>query len=129
MIVSADATSDLPLSGRRLLLVEDEMILALDLSDIVEGFGCTVVVASRVSNALAVLQDTTFDAAILDLNLAGDMAYPIADELDRLGVPFIFTTGYGTEGVDANYQAHSVLSKPYTQREVLAALLRLPMVR
>jgi CheY-like chemotaxis protein len=129
MILSADATTERPLAGRKLLLVEDEMILALDLSDIVEGFGCTVVVVSRVNNALAVLLDTTFDAAILDLNLAGEMAYPIADELDRLGVPFFFTTGYGTDGVDPNYQAHAVLAKPYTQRDVLAALLRLPLVR
>jgi CheY-like chemotaxis protein len=129
MILSADAASERPLAGRRILLVEDEMILALDLSDIVESFGCKVVVASRVGSALSALLDGVFDAAMLDLNLAGDMVYPVADELDRLGVPYIFTTGYGADGIDRRYLTHDVLPKPYTTRDVQAALLRLPLGR
>jgi len=129
MNLSADATLVRPLEGRRLLLVEDEMILAMDLSDIVESFGCNVVVASRVVSAKSALLDGVFDAGVLDLNLAGEMAYPVADELDRRGVPYIFTTGYGADGIDAGYLSHAVLSKPYTTRDVLAALLKLPLGR
>lgn len=112
------------LVGQRVLLVEDEMILALDLHDIVESFGCIPTNVSRISKALQLISAQAFDVAILDLNLAGEKVYPVADELGRRGIPFIFTTGYGEEGVLGPYRHNIILAKPYTRLEVQAALLK-----
>lgn len=113
-----------PLSGRHLLIVEDEMILALDLSDIVEAFGCTFVVAGRIGKALPLIETQVLDAAILDLNLAGEPVYPVADELSRRGIPYVIATGYGADGVLPAYRSHPILAKPYSRREVEAALIQ-----
>lgn len=124
-----DTKSDRRLEGRRVLVVEDEMILALDLSDIVESFGSIVVVAARVSKALAALKEARFDCAVLDLNLGGEMVYPVAVELDRLGIPYLFTTGYGADGLAPEFHSRTVIAKPYTQSEVFAGLLKLAAPR
>jgi CheY-like chemotaxis protein len=111
-----------PLSGRHILIVEDEMILALDLSDIVGSFGCTSAVAGRIGKALPLIEMQVFDAAILDLNLAGEPVYPVADELGRRGIAYVIATGYGAEGVLAAYRSRPILTKPYSRHEVEAAL-------
>jgi CheY-like chemotaxis protein len=111
------------LNGRHILIVEDEMILALDLSDIVGTFGCTSVVAGRIGKALPLIDAQAFDAAILDLNLAGEPVYPVADELGRRGIPYVIATGYGVDGVLASYRSHPILAKPYSRREVETALM------
>lgn len=112
------------LTGRHLLILEDEMILALDLSDIVQSFGCTSVIAARVGKAVQLLATQKVDVAILDLNVAGEPSYPVADELRRRAVPFIFATGYGADGVLPDYRHHPILAKPYSRREVETALLQ-----
>jgi DNA-binding NtrC family response regulator len=112
------------LKGRHILIVEDEMILALDLSDIVGAFGCTSVVAGRVGKALPLIEAQVFDAAVLDLNLAGEPVYPVADELGRRGIPFVIATGYGADGVLPAYRNHTILAKPYSRSEVEMALMR-----
>jgi len=117
-----------PLAGRHILIVEDEMILALDLSDIVETFGCTSIMVARVGKAVPLAATQAFDAGILDLNLAGEAVYPVADELGRRGIPFILATGYGADGVAAAYRHRPILSKPYSRREVEAALLQALML-
>ena len=113
-----------PLAGRHILIVEDEMILALDLSDMVRGFGCTSAMAARIAKAVPLIATQAFDVGILDLNLAGEPVYPVADELDRRGIPFIIATGYGADGVLPAYRNHPILAKPYSPRDVEAALLR-----
>ncbi len=100
------------------------MILALDLGDIVRDFGCTSAMVSRIGKAIHLIAAQAFDAAILDLNLAGEPVYPVADELIRRGIPFVFATGYGVDGVLPAYRNHPILAKPYSRREVEAALLR-----
>jgi DNA-binding NtrC family response regulator len=112
-----------PLGGRHILIVEDEMILALDLSDIVAAFGCTSVVAGRIGKALPLIATQTFDAGILDLNVAGEPVYPVADELGRCGIPYVIATGYGAEGVLPAYRSQPILAKPYSRRDVETALM------
>src|SRR4051794_22900016 len=88
--------TDCPLSGRRVLVVEDEMIVAWLLQDMLADLGCAVVgPAARVSQALAMIDAEAIDAAVLDVNLNGQKSYPVADALAARGMPFVFSTGYG----------------------------------
>ncbi len=111
------------LKGRHVLIVEDEMIVALDLSDTVERLGCTAAVVGRVGRALQVASTQRFDVAILDLNLAGEPVYPVADALRERDTPFVIASGYGADGIDAGYRDGPRLGKPYSPREVETALL------
>ena len=82
-------------SGRRALLVEDEPIVAWLLKDMLVDLGCSVVgPAADVNQALAMIDAESIDVAVLDVNLRGQMSYPIADVLVARGVPFVFSTGY-----------------------------------
>jgi DNA-binding response OmpR family regulator len=77
------------LSGRRVLVVEDEIMVAWLLEDMLTNLGCTVVgPAARIDQALALIDAEGFDAAVLDLNLNGTKSYPVADALAAHGVPF-----------------------------------------
>src|SRR4026207_2143751 len=83
------------LSGRSILLVEDEFLLALQLEELLESHGGTVRGPSRtLDDALKAAQRENFDFAILDINLNGTMVYPLADQLLASRTPFLFLTGY-----------------------------------
>jgi DNA-binding NtrC family response regulator len=112
------------LAGRHVLIVEDEMIIAFDLSDIVGSFGCTSVMVGRIGKAVPLAATQAFDVGILDLNLAGEAVYPVAEELSRRGIPFVIATGYGADGIAAAYRDRPILAKPYAPRDVEAALLQ-----
>src|SRR6516164_2815923 len=95
-------TKKLGISAKRVLVVEDEYLVAMDMSAYLEAAGAHVVgPASNVNAALEVLERTELDGAILDVNLRGEMAYPIADALTARGIPFVFTTGYDARTVPA----------------------------
>jgi CheY-like chemotaxis protein len=111
------------LAGLHLLIAEDEMLIALSLADMVAAFGCTSVIAARVGKAVALAAIQRFDAAILDMNLAGEPGYPIADALSRRGIPFIIATGYGAGGLVMPYRDWPILAKPYSPEQVETALL------
>ncbi|WP_395331783.1 response regulator [Novosphingobium sp. BL-8H] len=114
------------LAGRRVLIVEDEAIVAILLEDIVEEIGCTIVgPVSKVVHAVAALENERVDAAILDVNLAGEWSYPIADALAARGIPYVFVTGYGEAGIDAAYRSQLVVQKPFTRLSLESALERL----
>ena len=82
-------------SGRSVLLVEDEPIVAWLLKDMLVDLGLVVVgPAASVNQALAMIDAESIDMAVLDVNLKGQMSYPIADVLVDRGVPFVFSTGY-----------------------------------
>ena len=100
------------------------MLIALSLADAVTALGCTSVMASRVAKAVAVATTEKFDAAILDMNLAGEPGYPIAEALSRRGIPFIISTGYGAEYIVADYRDRPRLPKPYLPEQLAAALLK-----
>jgi CheY-like chemotaxis protein len=102
------------LAGRRVLVVEDEMMIAMMIEDILAVQGCTIVgPATSVGKAMTMARAEQFDAALLDVNLKGELVYPAADLLIARGVPFIFLTGYDSAGVDKErFAAIPVLQKP-----------------
>jgi CheY-like chemotaxis protein len=115
-----------PLSGRRVLVVEDEMMVAWLLEDMLADFGCAVVgPAAGVNQALAMLDAEAFDAAVLDVNLKGQKSYPVADALAARGVPFVFSTGYNKDSLPNSYQNSPVLQKPFERLKLGDTLAKL----
>jgi DNA-binding response OmpR family regulator len=115
------------LSGRRVLVVEDEMLVLMALEDMLADLGCTSVsVAGNIDRALDLIATKVFDLATLDINLNGQRSYPIAKALSDQGVPFAFSTGYGEHGVGEGFGNCPVLDKPFNYRQltnIMTALL------
>jgi CheY-like chemotaxis protein len=114
------------LSGRRILVVEDESVLLMTIEDMLADLGCeSVTSASTVDKAASLADGQVFDAAILDMNLNGNTSRRVADTLVARGVPFIVCTGnWGDEWDD--FSAPAILQKPYTYDklvEILTGLL------
>jgi CheY-like chemotaxis protein len=108
MTMTQDAT------GRRILLVEDEAMIAMLVEDMLEDLGHELVrVASRLEDAVAAAETEVVDLAILDLNLGGVLTYPAAEVLAQRGIPFIFATGYGSGGLKNGYADRPTLQKPF----------------
>ena len=123
-MTAAPNRAPMSLSGRHILIVEDEMLIALTLCDVVASFGCTTAAASRAARAVSLATTGKFDAAIVDMNLAGESGNPVAEALARRGIPFVIATGYGTDGVAPDYRDRPLLIKPYLAEQVEAALLK-----
>ena len=103
----------------RVFIVEDEPVLAMDAEDMLNELGHTVTaIATRLDKALALAENGEFNLAILDINLAGSKTFGVADILRKKGVPFIFTTGYGVNGLDDSYSRQHLLTKPFGVREL-----------
>ena len=115
-----------PLSGRRVLVVEDESLVAMLLETILEDMGCTPVgPASNVDEGEAIARDTVdLDAALLDVNLAGRQVFPVAAVLKARGVPFVFSTGYGESGLPDEWRGNPTIQKPFTEGAIREALMR-----
>ena len=95
------------------------------LEDILAELGCEVAAsASRLEPALAAAGAQAFDAALLDINLAGEMVYPVAEALVARKVPIVFSTGYGIAGVCEAWRGWPVLQKPYRLADIGAALVK-----
>ena len=102
------------LNVRRLLLVEDSLMIALDAQAMLADEGLDVEVAGTISDGLRLLAVDSFDAAVLDVNLSGETSFRVADELIARGLPFVFATGYGESIVIPDrFHAVPVVSKPY----------------
>lgn len=118
--------------GRRILVVEDEPLLTFLLEDALMIAGAQAVVqAARVAEALSAITKAMFeggiDAAVIDYSLAdGQSAFPVADRLAELRVPFVFATGYDASALNKGQHVHApVISKPYDPEEVVACLARI----
>jgi len=112
------------LQGLRVLVVEDEAAISLLLEDMLLDFGCEVIgPAARLSAALDAVERETVDLAILDVNVAGEPIYPVAETLARKGVPFVFSTGYGSAGIKDAYRDRPVLQKPFAQHDLQQKLI------
>ena len=108
----------------RVLIVEDEVILAMTLEDMLADLGCSVVgPATSLDGALLLVATADFDAALLDVNLDGRRSDEVADLLRQRGVPFAFITGYGYGAFEPSGGSEPVLSKPCSA-DSLAVLLR-----
>ena len=106
-----------PFFERRVLLVEDEIFVVWLVEDMLADLGCAVVgPASSVNQALAMIDAEAIDAAVLDVNLNGQMSYPIADALAARGVPFVFSTGYDKDTLSERYRTFPVLQSRFNGR-------------
>ena len=110
---------------RRVLIVEDEMVVAMLVEEFVEELGHEVVaVASHFEAALDMARTGEFDLAVLDLNLGGVQSFPIADVLSERGVPFVFASGYGAAGLPPQHRSGVVVQKPFQLDDLNAAIER-----
>jgi CheY-like chemotaxis protein len=101
----------------RVLLVEDEALVAMMIQETLVEFGFQVVgPVSTTSEALAAAQDKHLDAAVLDINLGDSLAYGVADILEKRGVPFVFVTGYDSESVESRFDGIPILQKPIERK-------------
>jgi CheY-like chemotaxis protein len=111
------------LSNRNVLVVEDEMMIAMLIEDMLSEFGCKLVgPATSVPRALDLIGKEQVEIAVLDLNLDGQDTYAIAEALQRKNVPFVFATGYGSTGLRKEYGNRPVLQKPFQAKDLEIAL-------
>ncbi len=107
----------------RILVVEDEMMIAMLMEDMLADIGHQVVgIAQNLAAAMAMAQDGQFDLAILDVNLAGERSFPVAQLLTDRGVPFLFATGYGTLGLEGEFKNALTLNKPFQIQDLAKAV-------
>ena len=112
------------LAGRRILIVEDNFIIAAALARILKAHGAELIgPAGTVSNALALIADNELiDGAALDVNLAGEMVYPVASALRAKNVPIVFMTGYDDDSIASGYTDFPCVQKPFTAERLMQAL-------
>lgn len=112
------------LDGLRILVLEDEFLIAMDVEQICRDEGAAdVVIARSVTDAEAVTSSSTFDAAILDLLLGSVSTLPFAATLRERGVPFVFASGYtDLKEISASFPGVGIVGKPYSGEDILSAL-------
>lgn len=116
-------TEQRDIAGLRVILIEDEVVIAMTAEDMLEEIGCVVTAqATTFSEAIDTVARNDFDLALLDVNLNGVMSLPVARLLKEKGKPFIFTTGYGNLGFETEFSDAIVVSKPYTIRTLASAI-------
>ena len=107
------------MAGRRILVVEDETIIAMTIEDALHDLGCVVVgPVGKLDAALLLARDEALDAAVLDVTIRGGKVYPVAEELRARGVPFVLASGYGDWALPDSLQNMPRLTKPFTEHEL-----------
>ena len=115
--------------AKRILVVEDELMIRMLLEDMLGELGYTVAAeAARIEEALDAAKNADFDIAILDVNLNGQPISPVADALVARGMPFVFATGYGERGLPEPYRDRPTLKKPF-QMDGLKQMLQTALDR
>ena len=108
---------------RRVLVVEDEYFIADDMVRVLQKLGADVVgPVQTAEKAMALLQDSPVDVAVLDINLRGRMVFPVAEALRNRGVPFVFATGYTEAAIPSDYSDVPLWEKPFQPEELAKAL-------
>lgn len=112
--------------GRRILVVEDEALVAMLLETMLEDMGFQPIgPVGDIDTAMEVLaDDAMLDGALLDVNVAGREVFPVAALLKAKGVPFVFSTGYGEGGLPEDWRGHPTIQKPFTEDAVRDALFK-----
>jgi CheY-like chemotaxis protein len=113
--------------GLAILVVDDETLIAMLLEDVLLDLGCTVVgPAATVAQSLALVEGgRTLDGALLDINLRGELVYPVADVLAARGVPFVFITGNALHGIDPHYAAIPAVAKPFSSETIIEVVKKI----
>jgi CheY-like chemotaxis protein len=111
---------------RRILVVEDDYVIAAELAESLTEFGASVVgPAASVAEALAlIVREVPLDAAVLDVNLGSENVFPVADALEQRGVPYVFATGYDQRIIPARYAAARRFEKPVDVQALARFLFR-----
>jgi CheY-like chemotaxis protein len=116
------------LSGRRVLVVEDEMLVPIMIEDMLADLGCqSVTSAATIDKALTLINAQAFDIALLDMNLNGNASHPVAEALSARGVPFVYSTGNTGQSSRDGYSDRPVLKKPFKYDELDAILAGLKL--
>jgi CheY-like chemotaxis protein len=111
------------LTGKRVLVVEDEPLVSMLIEEYLEELGCEVTgMVTRLDEAVEAARTLAPDVVLLDLNLDSELSYPVAEVLRERGVPFLFVAGYGTAGLPAELRTTPVLSKPFRQEQLAQAI-------
>ena len=118
------------LQGLRLLIVEDEVLVGMALERALKALGCDVLgPAVYLDKAIDLALSATMDGAILDVNIAGKKVFPVADILSGRGIPYLFATGYGLDGLRDCDKDRPVLQKPYNFGDLIAIAAGWKVVR
>jgi DNA-binding response OmpR family regulator len=107
------------------LVAEDEPMVSMLLEDLLESAGYRVLLVEHLNEGLALATSESIDLAILDVTLGREQSFPIADELGRRHIPFLFASGYGMDGIPPRYHDAAMLQKPYDMKGILLALEKL----
>ena len=117
------------LTGLRVLLVEDQMIVAMEIESLLQGFGCVVVgPVTALEPALRLAREGALDAAILDVNLDGEKVWPVVYALQARSIPLILSTGYGASALPEDLRSLPRVEKPFTRTD-LETLMRSVRIR
>ena len=113
-------------SMRRALVVEDEIMVAMYVEDLLTELGFEVAgIATGLEQALPLAREGEFDFAVLDINLAGQLSFPVADVLRERGIPFLFASGYGSRGLNEDYRSAIRIQKPFLSRDLAQAIAKI----
>jgi CheY-like chemotaxis protein len=111
------------LSGMRVMVAEDELLIAMLIEDVLADAGCLLVGPfCNVSDALAAARDATIDIALLDVNLRGQKIYPAAEALAARRIPFLLLSGYGRDAIPPNHPDWEACAKPFKSAELTKML-------
>ena len=111
---------------KRALVVEDEIMVAMYVEDLLTELGFEVAgLATGLDQALPLAREGSFDFAVLDINLAGQSSFPVADVLRARGIPFLFASGYGSKGLSDGYRDAIRIQKPFLSRDLEEAIARI----
>ena len=125
VVASEPAVTDANISDLTVLIVEDEPLIAMSLEDALVDQGVTCLgPAGSVAAALEMIEAGGFDIALLDVNLRGERVDAVADRLAAAGIPFVFTTGHGAEGLPDAHRMRPVIGKPFRDVDITDALAR-----
>ena len=113
-------------AGKRILVTEDEFLVALVVEETLQSIGCSVLGPfADLAEATEVATREQVDAAVLDINLRGEMVYPLAEHLHLQGIPFVFTTGYAVKDVPEEFRVFECLQKPVSKRTLEQVVRRM----